>query len=128
MTVCIGIHICNNAVELPFIFDSIERIQDILRPDNVKIPIIIAYDESYDTSLGFLLSKLDHFQLHILKKKTPSFLSTICDDRILQHIRDFFPETEYLLTIQPNGFTYKTDSLPSICELHIYPKTVFSLV
>lgn len=137
MRICIGINICNNAVELPFIFDSIERIQNLLFPDNQKVPIIIAYDESYDSSLGFILSKLDLFQIHILKNKNPSNFSTetsnICDERILVYIRDYFPEMEHLLTIQPNGFTFvceTRESLQSICELynniHIYPKSAFT--
>lgn len=132
--ICIGINICNNEIELPFIFDSIERIQNLFFPDNRKIPIIIAYDESYDTSLGFILSKMDKFQIHILKNKNlpnfPTETSNICDERILAYIRDYFPEMEHLLTIQPNGFTFvceKRESLQSICELynniHIYPKS-----
>lgn len=107
MTICIGLCVYNNAFGLPFIFDNIERIQTLF---SEKIQIIIAYDESYDTSLGIILSKLDKFNIYILKKQYnveyPFKTGYICDARnlILNYIRDFFPETEYLMMMDSNEY------------------------
>jgi hypothetical protein len=107
MTICIGLCVCNNAVGLPFVFDNIERIQSLFTE---KINIIVAYDESYDTSLGIILSKLEKFNIYILKNQYkvdyPYKTGYICDARnlILKYIRDFFPETEYLIMMDSNEY------------------------
>lgn len=107
MTICIGLCVYNNEFGLPYIFKNIERIQTLFKE---KIKIIIAYDESPDTSLGFIMSKLDSFDIHILKNEYkveyPFKIGYICDARnlILNYIRNFFPETHYLMMMDSNEY------------------------
>ena len=101
MTVCIGLCVYKNEFGLPYIFKNIERIQTIF-PEQ-KIEIIVAYEESADCSLGFLLSKLDFFHIHILKNyNTEKYMfhnGYIANARnqILEFIREKFPLTNYLI-------------------------------
>jgi hypothetical protein len=107
MQVCIGLCVYNNEFGLPHVFKNIERIQTLFKE---KIHIIIAYDESPDTSLGFIMSKLDAFDIHILKNehkiKYPFKIGYICDARnlILNYIRNFFPYTHYLMMMDTNEY------------------------
>lgn len=108
MSVCIGLCVYKNEFGLPYIFKNIERIQTIF-PEK-KIEIIVAYDESPDCSLGFLLSKLDLFHIHILKNyNTETYMfhnGYIANARnqILKHIRENIPETKYLIMMDSNEY------------------------
>jgi len=107
MQVCIGLCVYNNEFGLPYVFKNIERIQSLFQE---KIHIIIAYDESHDTSLGFIMSKLDSFNIHILKNQYkveyPFKTGYICDARnlILNYIRNFLPDTHYLMMMDSNEY------------------------
>jgi len=108
MSVCIGLCVYNNGFGLPYVFQNIEKIQTIF-PEK-KVQIVIAYDESPDNSLGFLLSKLDLFNIHILKNdntKTYMFHNgyiTNARNQILKYIRENIPDTEYLMMMDSNEY------------------------
>ena len=96
MSVCIGLCVYKNEFGLPYIFKNIERIQTLF-PEK-KIQIIVAFDESPDCSLGFLLSKLDLFHIHIMKnikQKSNLRVENISNSRnlILDYIRENISET-----------------------------------
>lgn len=105
MTVCIGLCVYKNEFGLPYVFKNIERIQTLFQE---KIEIIVAYDESPDASLGFLISKLKHFNIHILKNTsiTKIRVDNICNARnnILYYIRETFPETTYMIMMDSNEY------------------------
>jgi len=107
MTVCIGLCVFNNGFGLPYVFQNIERIQTLFED---KIQIVIAYDESPDNSLGFIMSKLNDFQIHIIKNNNrPDFTyrnGYICFARnlILKYIRENIPDTKYLMMMDSNEY------------------------
>jgi len=106
MTVCIGLCVYKNEFGLPYVFKNIERIQTLFKE---KIEIVVGYDESSDTSLGFLISKLKTFNIHILKNNTALTkvrVDNICNARnnILHYIRDKFPETTYMIMMDTNEY------------------------
>ena len=107
MTVCIGLCVFNNGFGLPYVFQNIERIQYLFED---KIQVVIAYDESSDNSLGFIMSKLNDFHIHIIKKQTrPDFIfrnGYICFARnmILEYIRENIPDTKYLMMMDSNEY------------------------
>jgi hypothetical protein len=106
MSVCIGICVYKNEFGLPFVFKNIQRIQSLFTEK--KIEIIVAYDESPDASLGFLISKLKTFNIHILKNtsSTKIKVDNISNARnnILHYIRETFPETTYMIMMDSNEY------------------------
>ena len=106
MTVCIGLCVYKNEFGLPYVFKNIERIQTLFTE---KIQIVVAYDESPDCSLGFLISKLDFFDIHILKnaKKISNYrVENIENARneILDFIRKHMSHTTYLIMMDSNEY------------------------
>jgi len=107
MTVCIGLCVYKNEFGLPYVFNNIERIQTIFPEE--KIQIVVAYDESPDCSLGFLISKLKTFNIHILKNNTGTTkvrVENISNARnhILHYIRETFPDTIYMIMMDTNEY------------------------
>ena len=106
MTICIGLCVYKNEFGLPYVFKNIEIIQTLFQE---KIQIIVAYDESPDCSLGFLISKLSEFDIHVLKnvnRMSNSRVENIVNARnkILEHIRKNFTETKYLIMMDSNEY------------------------
>ena len=106
MQVCIGLCVYKNEFGLPFVFKNIERIQTLFEK---KIQIVVAFDESPDCSLGFLLSKLESFNIHIIKNTKPisnSRVENISNARnvILDYIRENISETEYVIMMDTNEY------------------------
>jgi hypothetical protein len=106
MTICIGLCVYKNEFGLPYVFKNIERIQTLFQE---KIQIVVAYDESPDCSLGFLISKLSEFDIHILKNvntTSNSRVENIANARntILEYIRKNFTETKYLIMMDTNEY------------------------
>ena len=106
MQVCIGLCVYQNEFGLPFIFKNMERIQTLFEE---KIQLVVAYDESPDCSLGILLSKLESFNIHIIKNTLPRSNSRVenisnARNQILEHIRSKFPETTYLIMMDSNEY------------------------
>lgn len=107
MSICIGLCVFNNGFGLPYIFKNIERIQSLFTE---KIQIVIAYDESHDNSLGFIMSKLNDFNIHFTDKNNrPDFAyrnGYICFARnmILKYIRKNIPDTKYLIMMDSNEY------------------------
>lgn len=126
MSVFIGLCVFNNAFGLPYVFQNIERIQTYFE---TKVNIVIAYDESWDSSLGIILSKIDDFQIHILKNENAQQnyqykIEYICNarNRILTYIRNIKtePEPEYLIMMDSNDYAcignIRTDILQEALE------------
>jgi hypothetical protein len=107
MTVCIGLCVYNNGFGLPYVFNNIERIQTLFTE---KINIIIAYDESHDNSLGYLISKKHYFNIRILKNldvRSTSRVENISNARnkIVNYINVHFPDTEYMIMMDSNEYS-----------------------
>jgi len=107
MTVCIGLCVYNNGFGLPYVFNNIERIQTLFTE---KINIIVAYDECHDNSLGYLISKNNSFNIHILKNldtRSTSRVENISNARnkIVNYINIHFPDTEYMIMMDSNEYS-----------------------
>lgn len=110
MSLCIGLCVYGSEFGLPYVFKNIERIQTLFQE---KIQVVVAYAESPDCSLGFLISKLPEFDIHILKNpnaksntKSTIHVENIANARnqILEHIRSKFTDTKYLIMMDTNEY------------------------